>query len=349
MCVSPNLVKNPYRSNSIFVQKLREKYPFLYDFESEFIYVPCGKCIECVQSAQSSFVQRAVVTSIDHYVFFATLTLNNDALSHIDICGDDFVYFDIALFQRFIKIFRNRFDRDFAYAFFTEYGGTKHRPHSHLLFFVRKFKGDTATTPYILENQLYTYFRDNWSRNVGTRKYPIYIPNFTFAQRGKFSNFDFHYVNPCLTDNQEYDVIYYASKYLMKFDKFIITTYIKMRSFYDDYHEYLSKRSLIRPKALISKNLGLLTDVEKEYIDKCISQSFLYNETTFKFYSPFSSRKWNLSQYYVKRCVSNQQLSDMHKNNSDFFYNNISYKHTSIDRGKRILRDMDKRNNDNFI
>lgn len=349
MCVSPNLVKNPYRSSSLFIARLKEKYPFLYDYESDYIYVPCGRCIECVQSSQSSFVQRAVVTSLDHYVFFATLTLNDDALSHIDICNKDFAYFDIALFQRFMKIFRNKFEREFGYAFFTEYGGMKHRPHAHLLFFVRQEKGDTKTTPYILENQLYTYFRDNWSRNVGTRKNPVYVPNFTFAQRGKFSNFDFHYVNPQLTDNQEYDVIYYASKYMMKFDSFIIDTFVKMRSFYDDIHTYRSKRALIRPKSLISKNLGLLTDIEKDYINRCIAQSFIDNETSFKFYSPFSSRKWNLSQYYIKRCVSNQQLNDMHKNNPGFFYNDIKYKHTSVENGMRILRDLDKRNNDNFL
>ena len=173
MCVQPVLIKNPYRSNSPFIARLKEKYPFLYDFESDFIYVPCGKCIECVQSVQSSFVQRAVVTSLDHYVFFATLTLNNDALSHIDICGEDFVYFDIALFQRFIKIFRKQFDRSFAYAFFTEYGGMKHRPHAHLLFFVKQLKCDTKSTPYILENRLYTYFRDNYP-NVQTLPINLY-------------------------------------------------------------------------------------------------------------------------------------------------------------------------------
>lgn len=74
MCVSPVRIRNPNYGNSTPLLRATT------DCVSQWLNVPCGVCDECIAKKQSDLVQRCRVLSIDHYMFFFTLTYNNESL-----------------------------------------------------------------------------------------------------------------------------------------------------------------------------------------------------------------------------------------------------------------------------
>lgn len=147
MCVSPVSIINPTKYVS-----LRYRDPYL-------LQVPCGKCVDCQTRNSNEWLYRTFFEFRDclasgGFVYFDTLTYNNENLPHIsDFVNTDikFSCFNSKHLNLFFKRMRTKLERDFdcddsAFRYFvsSEYGTsdnykgrlTTHRPHYHVLFFV---------------------------------------------------------------------------------------------------------------------------------------------------------------------------------------------------------------------
>ena len=197
MCLSPISIPNPNfgkYSNS----KSRVKY--LKNTVTRYIRVSCGHCSECIHTKQISLCQRVIMESFNNYVFFATLTYNNDMIPRLVTSqGVELRYADWRDLQLCFKRLRetNAFTRPFRYVAVSELGSKKGRPHFHILFFVPKFSSDDLKiTPINLEKVLYDSLKFEWRRNIGSRRVPVYKSLFTFQQKYKggkiISNYDLH-------------------------------------------------------------------------------------------------------------------------------------------------------------
>lgn len=141
-----------------------------------------------------------------------------------------FSYADIHDIQLLLKNVRdnNPFgDRCIRYAAVSELGKQNGRPHFHILWIVEKRPEDfdpigQPLKPQMrsLEMKLRQCVKHYWAENVGTRKNPVYVSRFKYARRWSFgkvyTNFDLHWVDPSLTQEQTSNVAYYVSKYMMK-------------------------------------------------------------------------------------------------------------------------------------
>lgn len=55
------------------------------DADSDFIYIPCGRCPECVAAKQNSLVQRVQMEAKHNHLFFCTLTYDNKHLPILNL------------------------------------------------------------------------------------------------------------------------------------------------------------------------------------------------------------------------------------------------------------------------
>lgn len=219
MCVSPILIPNPNRF-------LKSRFALYKDIESQYIYVPCGHCGECVHSRQMGIVQRVQLESLSGYPFFCTLTYNNQSLPIYE-CSDGFKirYADFKDVTNMIKRIRNNdlFGRNFRYFAVSELGSKRARPHFHILFFLERHSDDNAYTAYNLESKIREVVLSQWVRNYGSRRSPVYKPLCTYVSKYIFgqkkSTYDLHYVSPSTIDGSSSDVAFYVTKYMLKFDK----------------------------------------------------------------------------------------------------------------------------------
>lgn len=126
------------------------------------IQVPCGKCVECLQSYQNSWFVRFYYEFLDHdkAVFF-TLTYNNESVPTL-VDDDGVVYYTVYKqhLQSWIKRLRTRTDKKFKYFITSEYGPKTFRPHYHGVFFGLS-KNDIFTTLIDWQNTFgFTQSRD---------------------------------------------------------------------------------------------------------------------------------------------------------------------------------------------
>lgn len=125
MCLSPNKIPNPYRG-------YRGRLAFMHDTESQFIYVPCGVCRECIALKQMYLVQRVQMEAFDCFLFFSTLTYNDEFLPHFTCAnGVRIPFADVVHLQTMFKRLRKHdsFGRPFRYLAVSERGSGKGRPH----------------------------------------------------------------------------------------------------------------------------------------------------------------------------------------------------------------------------
>ena len=291
----------------------------LHDTKSQYIYVNCGVCPQCVRNRQNYLIQRVQLECMTNYVFFGTFTYSDDMLPFIDVGEYRHYYADVSDFQNMIKRCRKRDEWIInKYLYVTEYGSKRHRPHFHALFFVPKSPDNSIYDPLAIEAYLRNMFKSEWRRNVGSTRVPIYKPLSSFIVKnspyGKRSPFDFHFVNPALTSGFESDVGFYVTKYCCKFDKWIQDK--RTALYYNlDPDEYKSVWKLLKPRLEYSNNFGI-SDVACEYVRKCIdvfSDKFDYPV----FVNPCSGNTFPMSPYLFNKFGS---TADKYK----FFYKSVN-------------------------
>lgn len=147
MCLNPLTIPTPTRYVSL---KYRNQY---------LIDVPCGHCSECAQTISNQWYYRSFYEWDDlssyegSYVLFDCLTYSNvnlpylsDFWTFLDSRHEDFPCFNRKHLRNFLQSLRMRLIRlgyakdVFRYFVASEYGTDKkatHRPHYHLMLFVR--------------------------------------------------------------------------------------------------------------------------------------------------------------------------------------------------------------------
>lgn len=318
MCLAPLRIKNPnkYRLDAIGRYRSRDDgsrhlspYWYLHDCSSAYINVPCGRCPQCRARKQSDFIQRIQIECFTNYMFFCTLTYKDEELPSMEVNGFKHYYADIKDFQNMIKHIRQKdlFGRPFKFLAVNEYGGKRHRPHFHVVFLVPKYETDNVYTPFKLESEYHDIVFQYWRRNYGSDKFPIWhgLSDYVVTRKGR--TYDFHYVNPNLTDKGEADVGFYVTKYLFKHDEWLRRKQqaLKLNLSPEDYKEVWNR---IRPRLMASKFLGI-NDSTYGYLRKSIDYSINNKYCYPVFINPVDGKTFPLSSYYKKKYMT---LDDAH-------------------------------------
>lgn len=354
MCISPLRIKNPnydpkfVQTESKFLSKkpLSEServalfgVSSFKNKHSTYIEVPCGKCPECRFVRQNEFVQRTFFESIGCYTYMVTLTYCDEFLPSLVVDGkEESLEINYCNFSHISNLFKrirvnaerqNLYSLDYnlaenvicneaikliRYAFVSERGSKRHRPHFHGILFIPRvitIKGtDYNVDPYILEGILRQIFPYYFSINVGTRKAPVYRKLFKLKRKyvgGHMeSTFDLHYVQPNQKNDNE-DVVYYLSKYVVKEDPYMnalhdkVFAFCKENDIFDPYDIW----RIVRNRIVTSKNYGLgnvqnVFEVNKYLVD-CIHTSLDLKRDRPMFYN-YDGKEHPLSHYYVSKC-----------------------------------------------
>lgn len=355
MCLCPIKIKNVNRRTGWFHNRV-VKDGFhaarLFDTTSDYIYVPCGHCPECVRAKQNDIIQRSNLESIDSHLYFCTLTYNNEHLPVMDNPfrpGESFTYADITHIQLLMKRLRNQ-GLKFRYLACSERGTKRGRPHFHVLFFFpKKYYSD----PYSLEKRLFTLVHSYWAENVGTRKNPRYVPLCTYnVSRNGRRNYDLHYCVPSVTNGYD-DVSFYVSKYIFKYsDSDEKLKQLLWNSYQDfcDTHDfdpsdlpatYLDVWKTIKCRRLASISFGLgyheedevpyngvkttlkIYNICRKFIERS-KETFNSEAPMFKFYHD-DGKSFPMSGYLRKKMLTTADLWDQYfASNSDQFDNFIT-------------------------
>lgn len=253
---------------------------------------------------QSDIVQRCRCLSLDHYLFFFTLTYNNESLPHITTStGVTIDYADYSDVQKMFKRIRkyNSFGRDFKYLCVTERGSKRSRPHVHGIIFLPKLKDDDKLFTAVTETKIRKTLFMEWRRNYGSTRNPDWKPLFTYHSKivaGKrFSNFDCHYIVPHSTEKGSDDVAFYVSKYVLKPSKSESRLQQALKLNLDE-SEYFATWRIVKSRCFWSKGFGAYTDTEKKYIRSCIKSSS--NDPNGFQYINADGTKSGLARYYRK-------------------------------------------------
>lgn len=110
-------------------------------------FVPCGQCAECLRKRQQDWTIRTLIEWENTVVkrrfipYFVTLTYDDRHISIIDTDTEPVYvlnYKDIHQLWNYLRIAKGwHADDDFRFFLCGEYGSQRHRPHYHLLMFVR--------------------------------------------------------------------------------------------------------------------------------------------------------------------------------------------------------------------
>lgn len=323
MCVSPVLIKNPNFGLKVSEFSFRK----FKDCTSEYIKVPCGHCFECVSLWKMRLVQRAQMMSKFNVSYFLTFTYNNESLPSIDVNGFNIKYADIHDVQNTLKRVRKVFDKPFKYLLVSERGSKKGRPHFHLiLWFDNKYFKD-FNDKISFESVLKDVFLFNWSRNVGTRKNPIYVPICSYIQKfrkGRLnSTFDCHLITFNGNSEGSSDVVYYVTKYMLKRvgKSDSLQQALKLNL---DSDEYSRVWNIVKDKCVYSKDFGLRNHPAViDYIRKSIEFSKADPSVDYPCFIDCESGKLVPLCDFYKKLLTFDDL--------DFFYNRNRLKSSDVD------------------
>lgn len=324
MCDSPIYIKNPNR----FIEKkyrdsLSYKYPWK-DLTSERIPVPCGHCKTCIRMKQDGIVQRVQFESQKNHLFMCTLTYCNEMLPFEKV-GDYYIrYADTSDVRNMFKRLRlnNGFGIPFRYLAVSELGSKRGRPHFHILFLFPKKYFPTDKDAYISacesfasKSQHYFTVLNEWKRNVSSsKKFPVwkelthYVEKFYNGQIRK--NYDFHYVNPFITENGVEDCGMYVLKYMFKpSDRAVALKTALYNNL--DYSQFKDVWEKVRPRYFSSIGFGYNASVQLktgkfdkdpdivDSLKKDISVSKECLEYPVHFH-PYTGKASMISPYYLK-------------------------------------------------
>lgn len=245
--------------------------------------------------------------SLEHHLFFSTLTYCNEFLPVYHTSVDDIPFADFVDIDLLVKRLRNNysFTRPFKYVCVSERGGKRHRPHFHILWILPKYKDDDFVTCLNLESILKTEVLKNWCRNVGGRRWSkVYKPLTIYQERwyaGKLhTNYDTHFVNPSLTTNGISDAAFYVLKYMLKANPYERYLYKHLKSSLTP-DEFADCYSVVRSHCTTSKGVGSPdSPVVVNYILSCIERS----DVTLgypQYFNPDTGQSFPLCKYYRRK------------------------------------------------
>lgn len=218
MCITPITIRNPNYGAKL------EGLNLFKDCTSTHILVPCGHCPDCIALNQMEMVQRIQMESIYNYIFMGTITYDNEHLPILETeMGYKYRYADYKQAQDMIKRMRknNVYGIPWRYVLVSERGGKYGRPHFHILQLFKKTDIGEKYTDVLNFEQTYKWtLFENWAINKGTKRKPIYenLSRYVESRRGNkiHKTYDWHYVNPILTDGGITDCAFYVLKYMLK-------------------------------------------------------------------------------------------------------------------------------------
>lgn len=342
MCLAPNYLPNPwYFGIGKHREEMEKRYPywFLHDTTNIMMRVPCGVCSECLQNRQNEFVQRCYMLMKYSYTLFGTLTYQNSQIPWIKVNGRQIKFADIRDFQLFIhRLRKSGILPDFRYLCVTEYGDdkvledgsirkSKHRPHFHFLIFIPyrydskdKYQVDNyAGYEYASAVEQFISGSNGWIRNYGDSRNALNFGLSRFIKSPNSYTYDCHYVTG-VGDNK---VTYYVTKYVLKFSDYVNKLQSALRLNLPE-DEYFRVWSIIRPKLLVSKGLGIKQitgcDWPAQYVDECIDKD-LSEQIDFACLNGsevaninIEGKQYPLCDYYKKRLMTQQQRVTLHNN-----------------------------------
>lgn len=309
MCKTPVWIDNPNYNSHV----RDPTYHLLHDTIHQKIPVPCGRCPTCIHLKQVYLIQRVQMESINHDLYYGTLTYNQDSLPIAQYGNIKFAYPDITDWQKMIKMIRKDYpDLKFKYILVSEYGGKKHRPHYHFILSFPKVD-DILSVKVSQAYRFFNIFLKYWRRNYGSTRVPIWKPLCTYVRkriRGHdYYNYDLHWLDPNSSKDGLDGVAFYVTKYILKYDEWVD----KFKSFLffnlkDS--DYLDAWNKFRPRILFSKFFGSPFDSDvKAHLDKGINLSLSDLSALYPYYiSRQNGSTYPLSPYYSKRLL---QVSDM--------------------------------------
>lgn len=290
MCLKPIQILNPHYNSVGFRSEFGElvTVPTHLLSHRRYIEVPCGHCADCRNTYYNSLLQRCIVEASTSYMYFVTLTYDNQHIPYVDINNDRIFYLDYSHIQLMFKRFRKRniLDREYRYICVNEYGDKKHRPHAHILIFVSRKEDDTPVTPFNIEKLLFDNLGNLFAKNVGTRKYPKYEKLFTYQIRytpkGVKTNYFVKYVDTSIGNvipsqsETTIKTVRYLISYLNKpsrFDDLISEKILDFKRFDPILYR---KLGFLRSRVRFSKGLGFGFKDGKKLSMSPISQSLSY-------------------------------------------------------------------------
>lgn len=183
MCVSPIILKDEKRISIYATNK-----------------VPCGKCYECMQSRQISWLFRLInELKVANNAYFITLTYDDECLTFSEDNQMNLDYKDV---QRFHKKYRSAYKRKFGinsklkYFAVGEYGEKTQRPHYHIIAFNIDLELYLKTWEYghthsgtVTENSIMYTLKYCLKRSQKIRKNDLRNPEKALISRGIGVNF----------------------------------------------------------------------------------------------------------------------------------------------------------------
>lgn len=342
MCLSPIQIKNPYSGlGHLGLNRL-------HDTVNTYINVPCGHCPACTSLRQSWINQRVQMESLDNYLFYGTLTYNEDMVPWVHIGEYNLRVPNMSDFTNMVKRLRNE-GLKFSYIVVSEYGGKTYRPHYHFMLSFPKesITPNLSVGRFILkvqiqsfEKYIYDKILASWCRNVGSHRNPIYKPLLTYYEKSGHHNYELHYATP--SQNGFSDVSFYVSKYICKFDKRTnkLLQKIKLDNSItaEETSELISK---VKPRCIISKQFGHFS---RPSVAKHIKECLTRNTEQPTFYDIYTGKPSPLSRYYTKHFVTiDYALDRFYNSNSSELYsshidNPLTNEEQNIERSRNLIK-----------
>lgn len=239
-----------------------------------------------------------------NHIFLATLTYNNEMLPvHVCSNGRRIRYASYDDLNSVIRKLRRDYmlPRPFRYFAVSELGSKKGRPHFHVCFFLPKYQSDTFDTCMNMEYSIFHTLKDAWCRNVGSRKFPIWKPLFTYhrilTRQGVRTSYDLKYISPRFSSNGTEDVSWYVLKYMLKPSDRAkrLQQALRLNLEPSEYNEVWNK---VKPRIFKSLDFGLSRIPEVgQYLHRNVDVfSDCYPYPTFV--SPTDGKVYPLSRFY---------------------------------------------------
>lgn len=354
MCLSPIKIRNPNRGLK------KEGLNVLKDCTSAYINVNCGHCSECIALEQMYMVQRIQMEALGNWLFMGTVTYKNEMLPQLITSQDyQYKYADIKDLTGAIKRLRrnNTYGIPFRDIYVTERGGKGGRPHAHILFMFRKEDigknySDAHNFAQVHQWDLF----NEWKRVTKKGRYSEsdFLSDYRESKRGGIihKTYDFHFVDPRLTDSGITDVAFYVLKYMLKGTPHENSIRQALTINYEKEEAYKTWQ-VIKSKQQHSHNFGLNVWSDKdnhdftiiEHLRKGIEDSKRVSNFPL-YYCPEQILTFPLAPYYKKNPLiydAKDALDFYYKDENNPYTDTFVYKEIELTQTIKKFRDYERK------